>query len=217
MAITKSLQNFVDEIRASMDMEADQNITDAQFYARINAALRTVWSVAGRICRDEYTGTFTFTVPSTPPVYTIVQADFLELRAVDIDPGGGNYIRIKPWAFAAMGRIGRVSYRATGKTLYFMPEQGSLVQSFTYRAWYIKAPTTLVNPSDTIDLPLAGDEWVVAQVTAWFKGTKREEDPAPVLAMRADAERRMKNWLMDHNRQPEPPADISDDWNPQTW
>lgn len=217
MAVTKTLQNLLDGVRFAVRRQQTSVVPDADLTPIVNEEIRNLWVYCGRLNRDEYwkvSAQFTITAgQNTKTLAAMGVTDFLDLRGVDVQTGSseGTWMPIKPYSFRRRGYVGQLSYRMRGTTLEIRPPD--IATTYPYRIHYTYQPTALVNVSDTVDLPMAGDAYVIQGVAAKVRPSF-SEDPAPHIALQAAAEAQVKRWLTSHGQGPPervPEADPFDD------
>lgn len=222
MATSKTLQNLRDSVRFAVRRQTTAVLMDADIDPLINEGIRDLWVLCAKLNRDEYwkvSSSFTITAgQNTKTIAAIGITDFLDLRGVDIDVGSSNWMPLRPYRFSRRGYVGELSYRLRGSTLEVLPlTQASI---YPYRIHYVYQPTALAAGSDTVDLPLVGDTYVIHSAAAKVRPTF-EEDPGPHLDLMDRAAVQVKRWLVEHGQGPaETPAEADpydDAWPYGDW
>lgn len=216
--ISKTLTQLTAGVRAAVYRRApNAQVDDTEVADWLNEGIRELWSILAPIARDELSavsGNLTIAGgASTLDLNALLTSPaYLALRGVDRDvTGGGGWTRIKPWRFPARGNLGQLGYHVIGETLRFEP---AILAPGTYRVWYLPMPTTLVNLSDTIDLPLGGDRYAIQGAAANVRAALLE-DPDPHLKLQAAALAICKRYMVSHSDGDQAViVDVSSDYDP---
>lgn len=213
MAILTSLSDLMDDALGLVDRDVDD--VDRGWLQRVaQKAVRDLWSLCVRLNPDEFTKTTpSFTIPTGNTHVigtgaTVSVTDFLSLRSVEFDIGGGFYQPLRPYRFRDRGAPSRLGYRVFAKTIDIQPSQ--MAASWTYRAKYISQPV-FGNTDTALDLPLGGDDYcaeaIAAKLRVRFEEPADEHLTAKILAMQV-----VSRFLTDHAQGPPEPIPEAGDY-----
>lgn len=201
MAVTKTLTNLMDAARSRTQRTVDPALVTADLTTWANEWIRSLWPFYAQLRPDDITARSSSFTISSGNTFTmasggadgVTAAQFFDLRGVDISyDNGSHWLPIRAWRFADRGIIDRLRYRRRKTTLEILPSESATL--YPYRYWYIQAPTVLVNGSDSIDLPIGGDRYIIEGMAAQTRAAF-EEDPAPHIKAQEDALAEMIRWL----------------------
>lgn len=201
--ISQTLTQLLASIRAGRGTVETPTtlIPDAELTDWVNKEIRALWSALAPLSRDEFTtlsANQTVTPGATACTFDLsTLTGFMQLRGIDRDSSGNGTVwtKIRPWRFGNRTYFPSISYHVAGKTVRFEP---FALSAGTYRFWYLSAPTNLVAGVDAYDFPLGGDEYVVQGCIARLRA-RMEEDPGPHLAIKAEAFKMAREYIVQHN------------------
>jgi hypothetical protein len=191
------------QVRQRADMEKSKFVKDSEVTTYINNSIAELHDILSEAYGSEY---FVESTDATALVadqadYDLPE-DFYELKGVDIQLDGQEWITITPFnfnernrnqnsAFAGWNQSGAVNvrYRLIGNTIRFSPAPNVAAN---YRLWYVPLAERLVDDDDTLNDFNAYSEYVV--VDAAIKCMQKEESDVSVLmAQKAALEKRIRD------------------------
>lgn len=217
MAFNTTGQKLLDGVRFAVRRQQTGVLPDADLIPLLNQGMRDLWIMCGRLNRDEFwkiSQDFTISAGfNTVQISSIPVSDYLDLRGIDIKLGTNQYVGIRPFRFSQRGAVAQLSYRLRRGFIDILPF--ALAASYTYRLHYTFMPTEITagNLASSIDVPMAGDEYVIYHAAAKVRPSFAE-DPSADLKLRDDAASRCRQWLVSHGQGPAetvPEADPYDD------
>jgi hypothetical protein len=213
MAVITSISDLIDDALGATDREVDE--FDSGWLKRVaERAVRDLWTTCVRLNRDEYTKTSpSFTIPTGNTHVigtgaTASAADFLSLRSLEYDIGGGIFRPLRPYRFRDRATPGRLSYRIFAKTIDIQPAEQAA--AWTFRARYLYQPV-FGNTDAPIDLPMGGDDVCGEEIAAKIRG-RFEESPDAHLTAKILAMQTVVRFLTDHDQGPPEPIPEAGDF-----
>lgn len=187
MARTRTLANFIADVRQRANQENSTFVTDAEITEYLNQELAELWA---RLVQGEgaphFRSSSTISVTSGTALYSL-PADFWRLQEVTATINGitgalhpfmamehGTLQNKGPW-----GPWSPVRYRVQADQIEFLPA----TQSFTATLYYSPNCPRLVNNTDTFD-GFNGYEMAAIYGTCATIAQKEESDPAFFLAQK---------------------------------
>lgn len=217
-------QSIVDDVNALTDNDGYSLVSLTQLVAWINKELLDLWQWATRCNRDAFTkctsafslagGTQSISMTAASPGLALT--DWLAARAVDIQVSSQDWKKLRLWNFTTRDRIGLLSYRFLGETLWIQPiEQASV---YPLRVWYLfKAPVvTVASLSTAIVIPDNAEEYVKQGVAAKLR-VRLDDDPGPHLQAQAAARLALEAFLASSKGDQGAISDVSEEVGPELW
>lgn len=214
MAISTSISELMDTALGLTDREVD-DVDRGWLKPVAERAVRNLWTLCVRLNPDEYTKTSpSFTIPTGNQHVlgtgaTAAVTDFLSLRSLEYDIGGGHFTPLRPYRFRDRGAPGRLGYRIFGKTIDIQPSE--LASSWTFRAKYVYQPVFGTDVGVALDLPMGGDDYVAEEIAAKLR-VRFEESPDDHLTAKLLAMQVVTRFLTDHDQGPPEPIPEAGDY-----
>jgi hypothetical protein len=168
----------------------------------VNVSVQALSAMLMEAYGDDY---FTLATPLTTSAgdeNTSLPADFLKLKKLYWQRGADDFPEIKRGQLDDL-RDGKITardwnsyfprFRIARQKLLWMPPP---VAVYTVRLYYVYAPADLSADGDTFDAGPGWEEWVVCDVCRKIR-EREEADPSEFIAMRNDAEMRVRSQAPD--------------------
>ncbi len=214
MARTVQLSILRSRARTKADMVTSQFVTDAEFNQMLSDSWTELYDLLTTAYEDYYSASTSITLVGGTDTYSL-PADFYKLLGVDLVLGSQTFsLKRFNWADRNLYRqnvltasslgITDLRYQLRGGSIVFIPIPAGTGSA---TLWYIQAPSSLVNDTDTIDGQSGWDEYVVTD--AAIKALQKEESDVSVLmAQKESLKRRILGAAK--NRDAGSPRTISD-------
>lgn len=189
--------------RQRADMENSKFVKDSELTSYINNSIAELHDILSEAYGSEY---FVQETDATALVegqakYDLPD-DFYELKGVDVQLDGQEWVTVTPFAFNERNRnqnsafsgwslagLCNIRYRLVGNKIQFSPAPDTAAN---YRLWYVPVAERLVNNDDTLQDFNAYSEYVI--VDAAIKCMQKEESDVSVLmAQKAALEKRIRD------------------------
>ncbi len=189
MALTQTLLQLKTRVRQKTDQENSDFITDLELTDYINSAISEFHDII--ISRfEDYFVIDTDIVLSSGNKITL-PIDFLKLRGLDEDLGGGDKRALKKYNFNERNITLSPSdkkYRVVKNEIHLLPRVGV---NGTYTIWYIPTSTILSLDTDTLDGFNGWEEYVVIDASIRVM-QKEESDVSLLIAQKTNLLRRIQ-------------------------
>jgi CelD/BcsL family acetyltransferase involved in cellulose biosynthesis len=225
MFVTTTPQAIIDDVNMMTDGDGYNLVSAAQFCARMNQELSSLWQWGRRANRDAFTkvsgslqmpaGANTMSMSAAAPAGAAL-TDFSQPRGVDIMISSDNWKKIRLWTFAARDRIAVLSYRFMGDTITLLPSD--IARQYPFRVWYMSSYPAVSDAalSTAFSLPDGADEYVKQGMAALVR-QRQDDDPSPYLQAQARARLDLEAFLSTGKGDQGAIADVSDEVGPELW
>lgn len=206
------------QARQRADMEKSQFVKDAELNNYINNSIAELYDLISDAYGSDYFVTSSaLSIVAGTKQYAL-PATFYELKAVDLNIGGSEYIDVPKFNFAERNKYSNfgpwqfykntnVRYRLIGSTIYFSPTPS---QNADAVLWFVPLATKLVDDDDTLDDLNGYAEYVI--IDAAIKMLQKQDDDVSVLAaQKSFIIERIKTKTM--NRDAGHPSSVTDVYN----
>lgn len=193
--------------------------------AWINNELTTLWQWAKRVNRDVFTKvTGTLTMPAGASTMSMIAAapagaaltDFGSPRGVDVQTSTDCWRKLKLYNFVTRDRVGLLSYRFVGDTIYLQP--AAQATEYPFRVWYLfSAPVVTTGTlANAISIPEGSDEYIKQGVAAKIR-IRLEDDPTVHRQLQQAAKLEVQATLATAHGDQIAIADVMDETAPELW
>jgi hypothetical protein len=224
MFVSTTPQALIDGANAITDQDGYSLISTAQFVEWMNNELTTMWQWARRCNRDAFTKvSAALTLPTTGIMSMTAAAptgaaitDWSSPRGVDVQLAADRWKKVRLWSFVTRDRVGLLSYRFLGDSLYLLPVEQA--NSYSVRVWYLfSAPQAAVGSLSTaMSIPDGGDEYIKQGIAAKIR-IRLEDDPTPHQQAQAAAKLATESFLGSSKGDQGAIADVSGEFGPEVW